>query len=60
MNIIVDLLAIYGLYCLLFRRQTKYTIQIKTKAPKLPKNTIEFSDPNGESSENIAQERTCK
>ena len=49
MDIIVKLLALYGLYCLLFGRRTKYTVKIhKTISPNLPKNHIDFPDPNGE------------
>lgn len=49
MDIVVKLLALYGLYCLFFGCRTKCTVKItKTASPNLPKNHIEFSDPDGE------------
>ena len=48
MDIIVNLLALYGLYRLLFGPRTRRTVKItKTASPNLPKNHIEFPDPNG-------------
>ena len=50
MNIILHLLALYGLKCLFFGTRSTYKVRVKhVNAPNLPKDINDFPEPRGQS-----------